>query len=153
MFRRIAPALALALALSACTKVGETVATSPNGGANGPSGPHADRLVLSTISNPKGLNPAFASATPTLELSSFLFSYAVRYDDHAKPVPDAVSEIPTLENGDVSKDGLTIKYKLRHGIKWHDGQGELTCADMRSTWKCICERGAQLYRLRDASRI
>jgi peptide/nickel transport system substrate-binding protein len=134
MYGRILAAGALlALALSACTKVGESGSASAT---NAPVN-HADRLVVSTISDPKGLNPAFASAAPTLELSAFLFSYAVRYDDHAKPVPDAVSEIPTIENGDVSKDGLTIKYKLRHGIKWHDGQGELTCADMRSTWKMM----------------
>ena len=129
--RRLAAAgVVIALAFSACSKVGDTAGT---GSANG----HADRLVLSTISDPKGLNPAFASATPTLELSALLFSYAVRYDDHARPVPDAVSEIPTIANGDVAKDGLTIKYKLRHGIKWHDGQGELTCTDMRSTWKMM----------------
>jgi peptide/nickel transport system substrate-binding protein len=129
--RRLLVASALcAFVFSSCTKVGNTGAT---GSANG----HADRLVLSTSSDPKGLNPAFASATPTLELSALLFSYAVRYDDHAHAVPDAVSEIPTIANGDVAKDGLTLKYKLRHGIKWHDGQGELTCVDMRSTWKMM----------------
>ena len=46
MFRRFA-AVGMMIALCACTKVGQTVATSPNGGANGPSGPHADRLVQS----------------------------------------------------------------------------------------------------------
>jgi peptide/nickel transport system substrate-binding protein len=130
-FRRlVAASVLVALGLSGCTKVGDTGSTSAGG-------THADRLVLGTIADPKGLNPAFATATPTLELSALLFSYAVRYDDHARPVPDAVSEIPTIANGDVAKDGLTIKYKLRHGIKWHDGQGELTCVDMRSTWKMM----------------
>jgi peptide/nickel transport system substrate-binding protein len=128
--RAVLAASVLAFALSACTKVGE-------GGATGAGGSHENRLVISTISDPKGLNPAFAAATPTLEISALLFSYAVRYDDHARPVPDAVTEIPTLANGDVSKDGLTLKYRLRHGVKWHDGQGELTCADMRSTWKMM----------------
>jgi peptide/nickel transport system substrate-binding protein len=131
--RPLAVGALLALALAACSKVGDT---SSAGGASNPVA-HRGRLVIATISDPKNLNPAFASATPTLELSSFLFSYTVRYDDHAKPVPDAITEIPTIENGDVAKDGLTIKYKLRHGIKWHDGQGELTCADMRSTWKMM----------------
>ena len=98
----------LALALSACTKVGDTVASSGAGGANGPSGPHANRLIMSTASDPRNLNPAFASASPVLELSAFIFSYTVRYDDKAHPIPDAVSELPTVENGDVSKDGLTI---------------------------------------------
>ncbi|HZX68469.1 MAG TPA: peptide ABC transporter substrate-binding protein [Candidatus Elarobacter sp.] len=131
--RRFLATLALcAVALSGCTKVGETGSTGTSGASA-----HADRLVLSTISDPKGLNPAFASATPTLELSALLFSYTVRYDDNARAVPDAVTEIPTIANGDVAKDGLTIKYKLRHGIKWHDGQGELTCVDMRSTWKMM----------------
>jgi peptide/nickel transport system substrate-binding protein len=128
--RLLAAGVLVVLALSACSKVGDT-------GSTGANRAHADRLVLSTISDPKGLNPAFASATPTLELSALLFSYAVRYDDHAHAVPDAVSEIPSIANGDVAKDGLTIKYKLRHGIKWHDGQGELTCVDMRSTWKMM----------------
>ena len=139
MIRRVLTAGALlALALCGCTKVGDTVASSAGGGSgNGPSGPHADRLLVGAVGDPKGLNPAFAAATPTLELSAFIFSYTVRYDDHAKPVPDAVTEIPTAENGGVSKDGLTLTYKLRHGIKWHDGQGELTCNDMRSTWKMM----------------
>ncbi len=137
MFGRILAACALvALGLCACTKVGENVASSPNGGANGPAGPHPDRLVMSTAADPKNLNPAFASASPGLELSAFLFSYTVVYDDHAKPVPDAVTEIPTTENGDVSADGKTIKYKLRHGMKWHDG-AEVTCRDLRFTWQVM----------------
>ena len=40
---------------------------------------------------------------------------------NAQPVPDALREIPTIANGDVSKDGLTLKYKLRPNIKWQDG--------------------------------
>lgn len=136
--RAVAAGAILALALSACTKVGDTVASSGgNANAKAPSGPHADRLIVAATGDPKGLNPAFAAATPTLELSAFIFSYTVRYDDHAKPVPDAITEIPTLENGGVSKDGLTLTYKLRHGIKWHDGKGELTCRDMRATWQMM----------------
>ena len=91
---------------------------------------------MSTAADPKNLNPALASASPVLELSAFLFSYTVRYDDHAKPVPDAVTEIPTTQNGDVSADGKTIKYKLRHGMKWHDG-AEVTCRDLRFTWQVM----------------
>ncbi|MEA2687818.1 MAG: hypothetical protein QOD51_425, partial [Candidatus Eremiobacteraeota bacterium] len=85
MIHRIIAAGALALALCACTKVGDTVASSSGGGASSASGPHADRLVIGATGDPKGLNPAFASATQTLELSAFIFSYTVRYDDHAKP--------------------------------------------------------------------
>jgi len=122
-----------ALALSACSKVGDSGGSAQ---ATAPAS-HPNRLVIGTIADPKNLNPALASATPVLELSAFLYSYTVRYDDHSKPVPDAVSEIPTIENGDVAPDGLTIKYKLRRGIKWHDGKGDLTCADLRFTWRVM----------------
>ncbi len=134
MPRRLLAASALcALALSACTRAGEggPSSTAASGGT------HPDRLVISTAADPKNLNPALASASPTLELSAFLYTYTVVYDDHAKPVPDAVTELPTVANGDVSKDGLTLKYKLRHGIKWQDGQGDLTCRDMRFTWQVM----------------
>ena len=72
-----------------------------------------------------------------IDLSMFVFSYAVRYDQNAKPVPDALSVIPTIENGvTLSKDGLTLKYKLRPNIKWQDGQA-LTCTDLKFTWQVI----------------
>ncbi|MBV8579793.1 MAG: peptide ABC transporter substrate-binding protein [Candidatus Eremiobacteraeota bacterium] len=125
----------LALALSACTKVGQTTGVGAEGSSGG-TAPRSDRLVISTAADPKNLNPGFASASPVLELSAFLYSYTVIYDDHAQPVPDAITELPTVENGDVSKDGLTLTYKLRHDIKWTDGPS-LTCADMRFTWQVM----------------
>ncbi len=136
MRRRLAAAGVLfALALSACTKVGDTGSTTTT--TTGGGGAHPDRLVIATAADPKNLNPALASADPVLSLSAFIYSYTVRYDDKSQPVPDAVSEIPTVENGDVSKDGLTIKYKLRKGIAWQDGQGDVQCKDLRTTWQIM----------------
>jgi peptide/nickel transport system substrate-binding protein len=121
--RRILAGALVALAFSACTKVGD-------------AGSPSSRLVIATAADPRNLNPALASAEPVLALSAFLFSYTVRYDDHAKPIPDAVTEIPTIENGDVSADGLTLKYKLRRNMKWHDGP-PVTCRDLRFTWQVM----------------
>jgi peptide/nickel transport system substrate-binding protein len=70
------------------------------------------------------------------DLSMFIYSYAVRYNDKAQPVPDAVTEVPTVANGDVSKDGLTLKYKLRTNAKWQDGV-PLTCDDLKFTWQAV----------------
>ncbi len=66
----------------------------------------------------------------------FIYSYAVRYDEKGNRFPTPLSEVPTVENGDVSKDGLTLKYKLRHNIKWQDGQ-PLTCKDLKFTWQVV----------------
>jgi peptide/nickel transport system substrate-binding protein len=128
--RLLAVSVLCALALSACTKAGDT-------GSGSGTSMHPSRLLISSAADPKNLNPALASASPVLELSAFLYSYTVVYDDHARPIPDAVTELPTVENGDVSKDGLTIKYKLRRGVKWHDGQGDVQCKDMRLTWQVM----------------
>jgi len=65
-----------------------------------------------------------------------IFSYAVRYDDHAKPIPDLLTEVPTVDNGDVSKDGLTLRYKIRPNAKWHDGV-PVTSKDLWFTWQCV----------------
>ncbi|MBV9102298.1 MAG: peptide ABC transporter substrate-binding protein [Candidatus Eremiobacteraeota bacterium] len=97
---------------------------------------HPGRLIFATAADPKNLDPVLAAQQPTLELSMFIFSYAVRYDEHAQPVPDALREIPTIENGDVSRDGLTLKYKLRPNMKWQDG-APLTSKDLWFTWRVV----------------
>lgn len=128
---RCLAAIAGAVLITACTKV-ET-----SGGAGGRH-PWTQPGVLriATNADPKNLNPVLAASAPTLELSAFIFSYTVRYDDKARPVPDAIREIPTVENGGVSHDGLTIRYKLRPNMKWHDG-APVTCDDLRFTWHVV----------------
>ncbi len=91
---------------------------------------------FSEASDPKNLNPILDAATPMLDLSMFIYSWSIRYDSRGRPVPDALREIPTVANGDVSKDGLTLKYKLRPNIKWQDGTA-LTCNDLKFTWQVV----------------
>lgn len=124
-------ALIAAVAISGCSKVS-------NGSSGGGRHPWTEPGVLrfSEASDPKNLNPLLNSASPTLDLSMFVFSWTVRYDQNGKPFPDALREIPTVANGDVSKDGLTLKYKLRRNIKWQDGP-QLTCNDLKFTWQVV----------------
>lgn len=86
----------------------------------------------------KNLNVALDGSTISADLSYFIFSYAVRYNAKAEPVPDALIEVPTTANGDVSKDGLTLKYKLRHNITFQDGV-PLTCKDVVFSWRYIMD--------------
>lgn len=44
--------------------------------------------------------------------------------------------VPTQQNGGISKNGLTITYHLRHGVKWHDG-APFTSKDVVFTWREI----------------
>jgi peptide/nickel transport system substrate-binding protein len=51
-------------------------------------------------------------------------------------VPDLAREIPTIENGGLSSDGLTWKIKLRSGVKWHDGTA-FTAEDVKFSLELI----------------
>lgn len=124
-------AIAAALALAACSSV---TAGRHSGDQNAWTVPGVLRYAVSQ--DPKSLNPAVFPFTPTYSLAMFGFSWAVQYDEKARPVPDALREVPTPANGDVSPDGLTLRYKLRRGISWQDGS-PLTCADLRFTWQLI----------------
>jgi len=124
-------AIAALLAFGACSKAPDPAA---------PHGPHPwthhGVFRFTEFQNPNTLNPLLGQSAAVGDISMFVFSYAVRFDDKARPVPDALTEVPTVANGDVSKDGLTLKYKLRHDITFQDGV-PLTCEDMKFTWHVV----------------
>ncbi len=57
-----------------------------------------------------------------------------RYDEKGELVPTLVSEIPTVENGGVAKDLLSMTWKLKSDVKWSDGT-PFTADDVVFTWK------------------
>ena len=52
--------------------------------------------------------------------------------------PPCSREIPTAENGGLSKDGRTIRYHLRPGVRWSDGH-PLTSTDVLFTLNAILD--------------
>lgn len=48
--------------------------------------------------------------------------------------PILATEIPTLQNDGISDDLLTVTWRLRPGITWHDGE-PLTSDDVKFTWE------------------
>ena len=50
-------------------------------------------------------------------------------------VPELATEVPTLENTDVKVSGnkMDVTWKLRHGVKWHDGIA-FTSKDVKATF-------------------
>jgi peptide/nickel transport system substrate-binding protein len=118
--------------LAGCTKVDRQSGSA--GASNTWTRP--GHFVYGQAQDIKSLNPMLATSAAALDLSMFLFSWAVRYDERSQPHPDALRELPTVENGDVSKDGLTLKYKLRPNIYFHDNV-QLTCRDLKFTWRAV----------------
>lgn len=109
-------AAAAAVLLVSCTKsqtAGET-------GENAAPKTHHLRFADGSGDLP-GLNPHFFAETSLGYLSELTMAYMVRYDVHNQPVPELATVVPTQENGGISKDGKSITWHLRKGVKWSDG--------------------------------
>lgn len=117
-------AAALAVTFAGCTR-----------GAGDNATP-SDTLRIALYAEPHSLNPLLAGNTGDNMLASLAFDELVTLDDKQHQVPDLASQVPTLENGGISKDGKTITYHLRRGVTWQDG-APFSSADVKFTWQLI----------------
>lgn len=97
-----------------------------------------DRKIVTVIYTQEldNLNPMytemwFSGITTDLWLQGML-----TFDENLIAVPVLAEEIPSVENGGISADGLTITYKLRPNAVWSDGTA-LTSADFVFTYEMI----------------
>jgi peptide/nickel transport system substrate-binding protein len=83
--------------------------------------PQAATLRIALERVPNNLNPMLAASRVEEFLGALAFDSLVYStpDGMVRPVLAAV--VPTQANGGISRDGRTIVYKLRHGVRWHDG--------------------------------
>jgi peptide/nickel transport system substrate-binding protein len=62
-----------------------------------------------------------------------------QFDVSGSLVPRLAAEIPSVENGGISSDGLTVTYKLRSDVTWSDGQ-PFTADDVVFTFRYLTAR-------------
>lgn len=67
------------------------------------------------------LNPYLSAGTKEVYSSSMVIEPLARYDEKGELVPMLVSEIPTVDNGGIAKDLLSMTWKLKSDVKWSDG--------------------------------
>jgi peptide/nickel transport system substrate-binding protein len=119
----VAPiAFAFAVGLAACGRDGEV--------------PPPSRLVIAEPNEPQSLNPLFLQGSNSSVLAPLLFSYLLTLDDKQRIQPDVAAVAPSLANGGISRDGLTITYHLRPGVRWQDG-APVTARDVSFTYAAI----------------
>ncbi len=99
-----------------------------------------DWLVISVAAYPAGFNPCTTSGAPGGTV------YGLCNDTLARRSPKNPDEWePRLaESWDVSDDGKTIVFRLREGVRWHDGTA-LTAKDILFTWKTYTDPDLRLY--------
>lgn len=127
-----------AIALTLLVLCGCTHAQTP--APAGSSGRHPwtipDTLRIATGIIPRTLNPLLSTQTIEIAIDRLFGDVLVTVDAHGNFVPDLAAEVPSTNNGGISPDGLTIRYRLRDHVRWHDGQ-PFTSADVRFTFEAI----------------
>jgi peptide/nickel transport system substrate-binding protein len=80
------------------------------------------------------LNPHFATGTKDQDGSRIFYEPLASWDPDGNLAPILAAEIPTVQNGGVSKDGKSVTWKLKKGVTWHDGK-PFTADDCQFTWE------------------
>lgn len=93
-----------------------------------------DTFVFAGIGDPESFDPAWAYDASSSHILGNVYEYllafpggGVRLKDLA---PMLATKVPSKANGLVSADGLTYRFPIRKGVKFHDGSG-LTPEDVR----------------------
>ncbi|MBV8337729.1 MAG: peptide ABC transporter substrate-binding protein [Alphaproteobacteria bacterium] len=80
------------------------------------------------------LNPHFAVGTKDQEGSRIFYEPLAAWDPDGTLVPVLAAEVPDIENGGVAPDGLSVTWKLKPDVRWHDSQ-PFTADDVVFNWE------------------
>jgi peptide/nickel transport system substrate-binding protein len=80
------------------------------------------------------LNPYFAVGTKDQDGSRIFYEPLASWDPDGNLSPVLAAEIPTTQNGGLSRDGKTIVWKLKKDVQWHDGK-PFTADDVVFNWE------------------
>jgi peptide/nickel transport system substrate-binding protein len=103
---RAAVLVALLAVVTACTRGG---------------GAPPDTLRMISGADFPGLNPMVVDNGQLPLFAPLFFGYLLRADGGARMIPDLAVVVPTRANGGISRDGRTVTYHLRRGVRWQDG--------------------------------
>lgn len=113
-----------------------------------------DTFVFESYGTVRSLDPACAYDVVSHQRIMNIYESLIFFDGSAtdKFVPVLATEVPTMENGGISDGGRTYTFKIRKGVKFHDGS-ELTPEDVAYSIKrhMICDQeGGPMWMMLEA---
>jgi len=117
----------LAAAGVAQAQTSPTMATLAKRGGGG-------QLKTLAWDSPVLLNPQIAVGLKDWNASAIFYESLVTFDPSANLVPVLAREVPSLQNGGVAKDGMSVTWWLKRGVQWHDGK-PFTAQDVVFNWE------------------
>ena len=85
----------------------------------------AETLTIGYGSEPSSIDPHYHNLTPNNSMSAHIFSRLIEQDEKQRLTPGLATEWKAL-------DELTWEFKLRKGVKFHDGS-EFNADDVMAT--------------------
>ena len=110
-------------------------------GKDKPSG----QMVISFSQEPTVFNPHLLHIEVDEGIHYSVFNPLFDVDPDGKFTPSLAVEVPSVENGGISADGLNWKVKLRDGVKWHDGK-PFTAEDVKFTLELMVDPNFRSWR-------
>jgi peptide/nickel transport system substrate-binding protein len=83
---------------------------------------------------PTLLNPHFAVGVKDQEACRVFYEPLAGWDGEGNLVAVLAAEVPSKENDGLKEDGLSVVWKLKRGVKWHDGT-PFTADDVVFNWE------------------
>jgi peptide/nickel transport system substrate-binding protein len=80
------------------------------------------------------LNPHFATGTKDQDGSRLFYESLASWDTDGNLNPILAAEIPSIQNGGLAADAKSVTWKLKPGVKWHDGK-PFTADDVVFNWE------------------
>lgn len=84
--------------------------------------------------SPTLLNPHFAVGTKDQDGSRVFYEPLASFDPDGNLIPTLAAEIPSAQNGGLSKDGKSVTWRLKKNVQWHDGK-PFTADDVVFNWE------------------
>ena len=141
MYKFLILALASLFLFSACNDSSEEPPTAEPSPTPPQTETPAEEKVLTILywQAPTLPGPYLSSGTKDTDAGAVTLEPLAKYDPEGNLVPALAAQIPTLENGGVSQDSLSITWNLKEGLKWSDGS-DVTAEDVVFTWRyCVDE--------------
>ncbi|MBI4369923.1 MAG: ABC transporter substrate-binding protein [Elusimicrobia bacterium] len=91
-----------------------------------------DTFFYATIGDIDTLDPAYAYDTASHQVIFQIYDNLILYKGASVKefTPVLAEEVPSKKNGGISADGLTYTFKIKKGVKFHDGS-EMTPEDIK----------------------
>jgi peptide/nickel transport system substrate-binding protein len=91
-------------------------------------------LKLLWWQGPTLLNPHFATGTKDQDASRIFYEPLASWDADGNLSLVLAAEVPSIQNGGLSADAKSVTWKLKPGVKWHDGH-PFTADDVVFNWE------------------